>query len=113
MQLRGYVALEKDTAMNRLIISALALGLAASLSTSAFAASPDEGSLSDKVMRDEPGTMGGRTANPTAVPQTGAATQKAMNDLPGTKGGSTSNPTGVPESGAISQKAMKDHPGTQ
>jgi hypothetical protein len=104
--------LEKETAMNRLITSVLALGLAAALATPAFAAGADEGSLSDKVMRDEPGTKGGHTADPTGVPQTGAATQKAMNDLPGTKGGSTSDPTAVPDSGAVTQKAMKDHPGT-
>lgn len=98
--------------MNRLIPTALGLVLAAALAGSAFAAGADEGSLSNKVMRDAPGTMGGHTSNPTAVPETGSATQKAMEDLPGTKGGSTSSPTSVPKSGSISQKAMEDHPGT-
>ncbi|MFA5898995.1 MAG: hypothetical protein WC829_07765 [Hyphomicrobium sp.] len=99
--------------MKGTIATVLALALAASISGAAFAAGSDEGSLSDKVMQDAPGTMGGHTANPTAVPQSGSATQKAMNDLPGTKGGNTSNPTGKPKSGALSQKAMEDHPGTR
>lgn len=100
--------------MNKSILAALALALAATVSAgSAYAAGADEGSLSDKVMKDAPGTKGGTTANPTAVPQTGAATQKAMQDLPGTSGGSTADPTGVPQSGAVTQKAMEDHPGTK
>lgn len=98
--------------MTRTIAAAFILAIVTGAAGSAYAAGADDGSLSNKVMRDAPGTMGGHTANPTAVPQTGSATQKAMNDLPGTKGGNTSSPTAVPKSGAISQKAMEDHPGT-
>jgi len=98
--------------MNRSITAAICIAIATAVAGPAFAAGADEGSLSNKVMRDAPGTMGGHTANPTGIPQTGSATQKAMNDLPGTKGGTTSSPTAVPQSGAISQKAMQDHPGT-
>jgi len=98
--------------MTRNFATAAILAIATAVAGSAYAAGSDDGSLSNKVMRDAPGTMGGYTANPTAVPQSGSATQKAMNDLPGTKGGKTSSPTAVPKSGAISQKAMEDHPGT-
>ncbi len=98
--------------MNKSITAAICIAIATAISGPAFAAGADDGSLSNKVMRDAPGTMGGRTANPTAVPDTGSATQKAMNDLPGTHGGSTSNPNAVPKSGSVTQKAMEDHPGT-
>jgi hypothetical protein len=82
---------------------------------SAYAAGADEGSLSDKVMKDAPGTMGGSTAIPNAKPDDAdrSLTAKAMNDLPGTKGGSTADPTAVPQTGAATQKAMEDHPGTK
>lgn len=100
--------------MQKSIFAALALALLATIPAgAAYAGGADEGSLSDKVMKDQPGTKGGSTANPTAVPETGAATQKAMKDQPGTKGGSTANPTAVPETGAATQKAMEDHPGTK
>lgn len=99
--------------MNKPIFAGLALALAATVAAGPVYAGVDEGSLSDKVMQDAPGTKGGTTANPTAIPETGSATQKAMQDLPGTKGGRTANPTGVPQSGALTQKAMGDHPGTR
>ena len=80
----------------------------------AFAQAPDsDQSLTGKAMKDQPGTTGGSTANPTAVPESGAATQKAMKDQPGTKGGSTSNPNAKPEDGSATTKAMKDQPGTK
>ena len=63
--------------MNKIIVCALALTASASL---AFAA--EDSSLTTKAMKDQPGTSGGSTANPTAVPETGAATQKAMKDQP-------------------------------
>ena len=63
----------------------------------AFAQAPDsDSSLTGKSMRDQPGTTGGSTANPTAVPEFGAATQKAMKDQPGTTGGSTICPPQSP-----------------
>jgi hypothetical protein len=61
-------------------------------------------------MKDQPGTTGGSTANPTAVPDTGTATQKAMKDQPGTAGGTTTNPTAKPEDSNVTTKAMKDQP---
>lgn len=93
--------------MNKIILSAIAI-----LASATFALAADDSSLSTKAMEDQPGTMGGTTANPTAVPDTGAATQKAMKDQPGTKGGSTDMPTAKPDSGSLSEKAMKDQPGT-
>jgi hypothetical protein len=94
--------------MNKIIVCALALTASASL---AFAA--EDSSLTTKAMKDQPGTSGGSTANPTAVPETGAATQKAMKDQPGTMGGSTDMPNAKPDSGSLSDKAMKDQPGTK
>ena len=83
--------------------------------TATFALAQDDGSLSDKAMKDQPGTMGGTTANPTAVPETGAATQKAMKDQPGTKGGSTDMPNAKADDAdkSLTGKAMKDAPGTK
>ena len=96
--------------MKKSILAAVILAATTSI---AFAQAPDEGSLSDKAMKDQPGTTGGSTANPTAVPETGAATQKAMKDQPGTTGGSTADPTAKPEDGSATTKAMKDQPGTK
>ncbi|KAB2938737.1 MAG: hypothetical protein K8F92_09110 [Hyphomicrobium sp.] len=62
--------------MNKPIFAALALALAATVAAGPVYAGVDEGSLSDKVMQDAPGTKGGTTANPTAIPETGSATQK-------------------------------------
>jgi hypothetical protein len=94
--------------MNKMIMSALAV-----LASTTFALAADDGSLSTKAMKDQPGTMGGSTANPTAVPETGAATQKAMKDQPGTMGGSTDMPTAKPDDGNLTTKAMQDQPGTK
>jgi hypothetical protein len=96
--------------MKKFILVPLILAATASI---AFAQAPDEGSVSDKVMKDQPGTTGGSTTNPTAVPETGAATQKAMKDQPGTTGGSTTNPTAKSDDGSATTKAMKDQPGTK
>ena len=70
-------------------------------------AAPDAGSLSDKVMQDDPGTKGGTTATPTAKPTDGSISTKVMKDLPGTKGGTTSTPTEKPDDG-VSEKVKKD-----
>ena len=94
--------------MKKAILAAVVLAASAS-----FALAADDSSLSDKAMKDQPGTTGGSTANPTAVPESGTATQKAMKDQPGTKGGSTDMPTAKPDSGSLSEKAMKDQPGTK
>jgi inosine/xanthosine triphosphate pyrophosphatase family protein len=94
--------------MNKMIMSALAI-----LASTTFAFAADDSSLTTKAMKDQPGTMGGSTANPTAVPDTGAATQKAMKDQPGTMGGSTDMPTAKSDGGSLSEKAMKDQPGTK
>ena len=48
-------------------------------------AKPDSGSLSEKAMKDQPGTMGGSTDMPTAKSNGGSLSAKAMKDLPGTK----------------------------
>lgn len=71
------------------------------------AATPDAGSLSDKVMQDEPGTKGGSTADPTAKPQDNSLSAKVMNDAPGTKGGATGTPTAKPDAG-LASKVTKD-----
>ena len=65
--------------------SILAAVILAATTSVAFAQAPDEGSLSDKAMKDQPGTMGGSTDMPTAKPDDGSATTKAMKDQPGTK----------------------------
>ena len=94
--------------------SILAAAIIAATTSVAFAQAPDsDSSLTGKAMKDQPGTTGGSTANPTAVPETGAATQKAMKDQPGTKGGSTDMPTAKPDDGSATTKAMKDQPGTK
>lgn len=84
------------------------LALAASTT---FALAADDSSLSTKAMRDQPGTMGGSTSNPTAKSDDGNLTTKAMKDQPGTMGGSTSMPSAKSEDGNLTTKAMKDQPG--
>lgn len=61
----------------------------------------DPGSLSDKAMKDQPGTKGGDTAAPTAKPESGTLSDKAMKDAPGTKGGTTAAPTAQPKTGDL------------
>lgn len=71
----------------------------------------DPGSLSDKAMKDQPGTSGGSTAMPNAKPEDGkgSLTDKAMKDQPGaTGGGATANPTAEPKSGGLSDGAKKE-----
>ena len=94
--------------------SMIIVAVFAVLSTPALAQStaPDAGSISDKVMKDEPGTKGGQTADPTAKPTDSSLSTKAMKDLPGTTGGTTANPTAKPDDG-LSDKVMKDQPGTR
>jgi hypothetical protein len=94
--------------MNKIIVCALALAASTSL---AFAA--EDGNLTTKAMKDQPGTMGGSTANPTAKPDNSSLADKAMKDQPGTMGGSTDMPSAKPDSGSLSDKAMKDQPGTK
>ncbi len=94
--------------MNKIIVCALALAASTSL---AFAA--EDGNLTTKAMQDQPGTMGGSTANPTAKPDNSSLADKAMKDQPGTMGGSTDMPNAKPDSGSLSDKAMKDQPGTK
>jgi hypothetical protein len=65
--------------MNKIILSTLALVATASL---AFAV--EDGSLTGKAMKDQPGTMGGSTGTPTAKPDNGSLADKAMKDQPGT-----------------------------
>ena len=93
--------------------TALLAAVALALSTS-FAVAADDSSLSSKAMKDLPGTMGGKTADPTAKPMSGSLSEKAMQDQPGVnsdKTGKTAMPTAKPESGSLSDKAMKDNPG--
>jgi hypothetical protein len=96
--------------MKKSILAAVIIAATASV---AFAQSSDDGSISSKAMKDQPGTMGGSTSDPTAKPDDGMATTKAMKDQPGTMGGSTTNPTAKPEDGSATTKAMKDQPGTK
>lgn len=98
--------------MKKHILAALILAASSSLAL-AQSAKPDSGSLSDKVMQDEPGTMGGTTANPTAKADEGSLSDKVMKDAPGTMGGSTKMPVSKVDKGTLTDKAMKDHPGTQ
>lgn len=69
--------------------------------------------LTDKVMKDNPGTKGGSTADPTAKPTDSSISTKVMKDEPGTKGGTTADPTAKPDDGSLSTKVMKDAPGTK
>jgi hypothetical protein len=94
--------------MNKIIVCALALAASASL---AFAA--EDGNLTTKAMQDQPGTMGGSTANPTAKPDNASLADKAMKDQPGTMGGSTDMPNAKGDGGSLSDKVMKDQPGTK
>jgi hypothetical protein len=94
--------------MNKIIVCALALAASAS-----FAVAAEDGNLTTKAMQDQPGTMGGSTANPTAKPDNSSLADKAMKDQPGTMGGSTDMPSAKPDSGSLSDKAMKDQPGTK
>ena len=94
--------------MKKAILTAVVLAASAT-----FALAADDGSLSDKAMKDQPGTMGGSTDMPNAKPGDGSATTKAMEDQPGTTGGSTTNPTAKPDDGSATTKAMKDQPGTK
>jgi len=94
--------------MNKIIVCALAFAASASL---AFAA--EDGNLTTKAMQDQPGTMGGSTANPTAKSDSSSLSDKAMKDQPGTMGGSTDMPTAKSNSGSLSDKAMMDQPGTK
>jgi hypothetical protein len=96
--------------MKKSIMTATAMFLAA---TASIALAQDDRSLSDKAMKDQPGTTGGSTENPTAKPEDSSATTKAMKDQPGTMGGTTTNPTAKPDDGSATTKAMKDQPGTK
>lgn len=89
----------------------LATLLLAATTTLSFAV--EDSSISSKAMRDQPGTMGGTTANPTAKASDGNLTTKAMKELPGTSGGSTGAPTAAAEDGNLTTKAMRDLPGTR
>jgi hypothetical protein len=93
--------------MNRTILSMIALA-----ATATFALAAEDGALSTKAMKDQPGTMGGSTDMPTAKAQDGTATGKAMKDHPGTMGGNTDMPTAKGDAGSLSDKVMKDEPGT-
>jgi hypothetical protein len=106
----GTETLMEKNQMNRTILSIIALA-----ATATFALAADDGSLSSKAMKDQPGTMGGSTNMPTAKPgdADSSVTAKAMKDQPGTMGGSTNMPTAKPDSGSLSEKAMKDQPGTK
>ena len=94
--------------MNKIIICALALAASASL---AFAA--EDGNLTTKAMKDQPGTMGGSTDMPTAKSGSGSLADKAMKDQPGTMGGGTDMPSAKGDAGSLSDKVMKDQPGTK
>ena len=94
--------------MNKMIMSAIALA-----ATASFALAAEDGNLTTKAMKDQPGTTGGSTDMPTAKPDSGSLSEKAMKDQPGTMGGSTDMPTAKPDSGSLSEKAMKDQPGTK
>lgn len=92
--------------MKKLIMTAL---LIAAASGHALAAD----SLSEKIMKDNPGVTGpGKTANPTGIPADSSISQKAMRDAPGVSGsGSTANPTAKPTDSSLAEKQMKDSPG--
>ena len=96
--------------MKKSILAAVILA-----ATASFAYAADDGSLSDKAMKDQPGTMGGSTDMPTAKPADGSATTKAMKDQPGTTGGSTNMPNAKADDAdkSLTGKAMKDAPGTK
>jgi hypothetical protein len=97
--------------MKKTIVTAVILAATTSV---AFAQAPDsDTSLTGKAMKDQPGTTGGSTTNPTVKPGDGSAATKAMKDQPGTTGGNTTNPTAKPEDGSATTKAMKDQPGTK
>jgi hypothetical protein len=93
--------------MNKFILSALALA-----ATATFAIAAEDGNLTTKAMKDQPGTMGGSTDMPTAKSNGSSLSEKAMKDQPGTMGGNTNMPTAKSDGGSLSEKAMKDQPGT-
>ena len=87
----------------------LLVALLAAIPTIAAAETPapGTGSISDKVMQDQPGTTGGATADPTAKPQDSSLSAKVMTDAPGTSGGTTATPTAKPDTG-LASKVTKD-----
>ena len=97
--------------MNKAVLAATMLVL-----SSSFAMAVDDGSLSTKAMKDQPGTMGGTTENPTAKPPSTGLAEKQMQNQPGVnsdKTGTTAMPNAKPEDGSISGKEMQDAPGAQ
>jgi len=97
--------------MKKAFLAAAVLSL-----SSSFAMAVDDGSLTTKAMKDQPGTMGGTTADPTAKPQSYGLAEKQMQNQPGVnsdKTGTTAAPNAKPDDGSLSGKEMRDAPGAQ
>lgn len=95
--------------MKKFILAATML-LAMPVAAFAQAEKADPGSLSSKA-KEQPGSSGGSTAAPTAKPEEGkgSLSDKAMKDAPGTSAaGSTANPTAEPKSGSLPDAAKKE-----
>jgi hypothetical protein len=95
------------------ILAAVLLAVSGSIAFAQAPAKPDEGSLSGKAMKDQPGNnSGGTTSMPNAKPDESSLSGKAMRDLPGNNGGGTTTvPNTKPDENSLSGKAMKDLPG--
>ncbi len=103
--------LSKDWRMNKAVLAATILAL-----SSSFAMAVDDGSLTTKAMKDQPGTMGGTTADPTAKPESYSLAEKQMRNQPGVnsdKTGTTATPNAKPDDGSLSGKEMQNAPGAQ
>lgn len=92
--------------MTRSMLLAAALLVTPSVAL-AQAEKADPGSLSNKQMEQQP-KADGTTAKPTATPEDGSLPDKAMKDQPGTTGGSTDMPTAEPKTGDLPAKAEDD-----
>ena len=92
-------------------ILAVALLAASSTLALAQAEKADPGSLSGKAKEEPSAAAksGGSTAAPTAKPADSSLSDKAMKDNPGTTtGGSTGQPTAQPKSGDLPAGAKDD-----
>jgi hypothetical protein len=105
----------KESVMKKHILAAVLLAVSGSIALAQAPAKPDEGSLSGKAMKDQPGNNGGgSTSMPNAKPDEGSLSGKAMKDQPGNNSaGTTSTPTAKPMEDSLSGKAMKDLPGNK
>jgi hypothetical protein len=91
-------------------LAAMLVALSASV---AFA---DDGNLSTKAMKDQPGNTGaGSTSDPTAKPNSGSLSEGQMKMQPGVnsdKSGMTAMPNAKPADGSLAGQEMEQNQAT-